>query len=53
MFVEHLRDDMQSTAEPVGKVARLIRQYFSAPEPLTGVSAPPPFRLERDREWMI
>lgn len=28
-FVEHLRDGHQSTTEPVGKVARLIRERFT------------------------
>lgn len=36
LFVEHLRDGHQSTAEPVSKVARLIREKFgSAPVPLS------------------
>ena len=30
LFVEHLRDDYQSTAEPVAKVARLIREKFGS-----------------------
>ena len=29
-FVEHLRDGYQSTAEPVSKVARLIREKFGS-----------------------
>lgn len=29
-YVEHLRDDFQSTTEPVKKVARLIRERFSS-----------------------
>lgn len=38
-FVEHLRDGYQSTAEPVAKVARLIRERFNA-------SWVPPFKPE-------
>lgn len=41
-FVEHLRDDYVSTMEPVTKVARLIRERFSASSAPTGEARPSP-----------